>query len=199
MPSNVTTISDAKASEILSQLRNESLSPRAVRELVRTLTATLTKHVLKPQAQGEQIAVIVILRSGLAMADAFLDALPEDADAVTYHIGLFREKESLRPVEYYNKLPIKSPKITRAYILDPLVATGGTATAAMDILRDWGIQHITLFSLLGSKEGIEKVAGVWPENSEIYVAAIDDTLDKNGYVRPGLGDIGDRLFGTKLE
>lgn len=133
--SNITSISDAEASKILSQLRDQSLKPIAVRRLVARLTAVLTKHVLKAPEPDEQIAVIVVLRSGLAMAEAFLDAFPEDSDVVTYHLGLFREKSSLRPVEYYNKLPRKSPEIKRAYILDPLVATGGTARAAIDILR----------------------------------------------------------------
>lgn len=133
--SNITSISDGEASKILTQLRDQSLKPIAVRRLVAKLTATLTKHVLKTPEPGEQIAVIVVLRSGLAMAESFLDAFPEDSDVVTYHLGLFREKQSLRPVEYYNKLPRKSPMIKRAYILDPLVATGGTARAAIDILK----------------------------------------------------------------
>ncbi|KAF7596845.1 hypothetical protein BBP40_012445 [Aspergillus hancockii] len=198
MASNITCIEDAKASEILSEIRNTSLKPAAVRRLVGELTATLAKHVLKAPTEGEQIAVIVVLRSGLAMADPFLAALPEDADTVIYHLGLFREKQSLRPVEYYNKLLPKSPRIKRAYILDPLVATGGTARAAIDILQDWGVENITLFSLLGSRVGLNKVASVWPEGTEIFVGAIDEGLDERGYITPGLGDIGDRLFGTAL-
>lgn len=133
--SNLTSINDAEASKILTQLRDQSLKPIVVRRLVAKLTATLTKHVLKTPEPGEQVAVIVVLRSGLAMAEPFLDAFPEDSDVVTYHLGLYREKQSLRPVEYYNKLPRKNPKIKRAYILDPLVATGGTARAAIDILK----------------------------------------------------------------
>lgn len=135
MASNITLIENAEASKTLSQLRDQSISSAAVRRLVSELTANLTKNVITPPAADEKIAVIVILRSGLAMADSFLAAFPEDADTVTYHLGLFREKVSLRPIEYYNKLPAKSPKIKRAYILDPLVATGGTAKAAIDILR----------------------------------------------------------------
>lgn len=135
MASNLHLIENAEASTILSQLRDQSLSSARVRRLVSELTASLTKHVIKAPEPDERIAVIVILRSGLAMADSFLAAFPEDADTVTYHLGLFREKESLRPIEYYNKLPMKSPKIKRAYILDPLVATGGTARAAIDILK----------------------------------------------------------------
>lgn len=135
MTSNLRVVNDAEASRIISKLRNESLKPAVVRRLVRELTTALTPYALKPPCPGEQIAVVVILRSGLAMADPFLAALPEDADVVVHHLGLFREKESLRPVEYYNKLPLKSPRIKRAYILDPLVATGGTAKAATNILK----------------------------------------------------------------
>ncbi|KAJ5218196.1 uncharacterized protein N7498_000295 [Penicillium cinerascens] len=197
--SNITSISDNEASKILTQLRDQTLKPIAVRRLVAKLTATLTKYVLKTPEPGEQIAVVVVLRSGLAMAEPFLDAFPEDSDVVTYHLGLFREKQSLRPVEYYNKLPRKSPLIKRAYILDPLVATGGTARAAIDILKDWGVDHITLFSLLGSAAGLENVASAYPETTEIFVGGIDPDLDAKGYVKPGLGDIGDRLFGTSLE
>ncbi|KAJ5650097.1 uncharacterized protein N7484_003820 [Penicillium longicatenatum] len=198
MASNITLIENAEASKTLSQLRDQSISSAAVRRLVSELTANLTKSVITPPSPDEKIAVIVILRSGLAMADSFLAAFPEDADTVTYHLGLFREKVSLRPIEYYNKLPAKSPKIKRAYILDPLVATGGTAKAAIDILRDWGVDHITLFALLGSEIGLQKVANVWPECTDVFVGAIDKELDDKGYVKPGLGDIGDRLFGTSL-
>ncbi|KAJ5785677.1 uncharacterized protein N7503_010889 [Penicillium pulvis] len=198
MASNITLIENAEASKTLSQLRDQSISSAAVRRLVSELTANLTKSVITPPTPDERIAVIVILRSGLAMADSFLAAFPEDADTVTYHLGLFREKVSLRPIEYYNKLPAKSPKIKRAYILDPLVATGGTAKAAIDILKDWGVDHITLFALLGSEIGLQKVANVWPECTDVFVGAIDKELDDKGYVKPGLGDIGDRLFGTSL-
>ncbi|KAJ5992949.1 hypothetical protein N7451_008673 [Penicillium sp. IBT 35674x] len=198
MASNITLIENAEASKTLSQLRDQSISSAAVRRLVSELTANLTKSVITPPTPDEKIAVIVILRSGLAMADSFLAAFPEDADTVTYHLGLFREKVSLRPIEYYNKLPAKSPKIKRAYILDPLVATGGTAKAAIDILRDWGVDQITLFALLGSEVGLQKVANVWPECTDVFVGAIDKELDDKGYVKPGLGDIGDRLFGTSL-
>jgi uracil phosphoribosyltransferase len=99
------------------------------------MTASLSKHVIQTLEKDERVAVIVVLRSGLAMADTFLDSFPDEANTVVYHIGLFREKVSLQPVEYYNKLPQKDPSIKRAYVLDPLVATGGTARAAINILR----------------------------------------------------------------
>ncbi|KAJ5611580.1 hypothetical protein N7528_008685 [Penicillium herquei] len=196
MKSNIHHIDDVGASIILSKLRNQSLNPSMVRHYVSEMTAALTRHVLQRPEEGERIAVIIILRSGLAMADQFMDAFENTDDTVAYHLGLFREKESLRPIEYYNKLPAKDPEIKRAYVLDPVVATGGTAIAAIDILKDWGVDHITFFSLLGSKQGLDRVAEVWPEGTDIFVGAIDNVLDEEGYVQPGLGDIGDRLYGT---
>lgn len=135
MTSNITVAKNEKAARIVAQLRDSSLKPAVVRRLARELTTILAPHVLKPLVKGEQIAVIVILRSGLAMADPFLEALPDDADVVVHHLGLFRERETLRPVEYYNRLPRKSPRIKRAYVLDPLVATGGTTKAAVNMLK----------------------------------------------------------------
>lgn len=135
MASNIAVPHDQEAAATLSQLRDLSLKPAQVRKLVAQLTASLSKHVIQDLEGDEQIAVIVVLRSGLAMADTFLDAFPNEADTVVYHIGLFREKVSLQPVEYYNKLPQKSPRIKRAYVLDPMVATGGTAKAAINILK----------------------------------------------------------------
>lgn len=134
---NVSICSDAAYASTLAELRDRSLKPTAVRALVSKLTAILSKDVTAqhPLAADEQVAVIVVLRSGLAMTEAFVASLPEDANTVIYHLGLFREKHTLQPVEYYNKLPPKSPKIKRAFILDPLIATGGTAQAAISILK----------------------------------------------------------------
>jgi len=135
--SNITICSDEAFSSNLTQLRDQTLKPAAVRALVSKLTTILSQGVAAedPIQADEQVAVIVILRSGLAMTEAFMQSLPEDANTVIYHIGLFREKHTLQPVEYYNKLPPKSPKVKRAFILDPLIATGGTAQAAISILK----------------------------------------------------------------
>ncbi|KXJ93338.1 uracil phosphoribosyltransferase [Microdochium bolleyi] len=198
MASSFTVPSDPEASKLLAQLRDTALPPAIVRRVTRDLTASLTKHVLTLPADGEQIAIIVVLRSGLAMVDPVMDFFPDDADTVIYHLGMFREKVSLQPVEYYNKLPPKNPRIKRAYVLDPLVATGGTATAVIGILKDWGVENITVFSLLGSRSGLETVANVWPEGTKVFAGGVDDGLDDKGYVKPGVGDIGDRLFGTAL-
>ncbi|CAM1505930.1 Fc.00g115670.m01.CDS01 [Cosmosporella sp. VM-42] len=190
---------DLAVSESLTKLRDLSLRPAAVRRAVAEMTTLVSKHVAKKSpAVGEKIAVIVVLRSGLAMMEPFVDTLGDDADVVVYHLGLFRERHTLSPVEYYNKLPPKDPKIKHAYILDPLVATGGTAEAAINILRDWGVENVTFVALLGSEKGLQRAAGVWPEGAKVIVGAADQNLDTKGYVKPGVGDIGDRLYGTSL-
>ncbi|KAH8668830.1 uracil phosphoribosyltransferase-domain-containing protein [Xylariales sp. PMI_506] len=200
MTQNVTILSDPAYAAGLSTLRDRSLKPSAVRSIVAELSTILSKSVATPPVDpSETIAIIVILRSGMAMMEPFISTLPEDANMVIYHLGLFRERQSLQPVEYYNKLPQKSPSIKRAFILDPLIATGGTAAAAINIIKDWGIDEITFLSLVASSTGLESAAAVWPEGTQFVVGTVDAGLDDKGYVKPGLGDIGDRLFGTSLE
>jgi len=153
-----------------------------------TPVAPFTGTVVKPQ-----IGLAPILRAGLGMEDAMLELFP---DAKVYHIGMFREKISLQPVEYYSKLP---PQVTvdRCFLLDPLVATGGTACATITMLLDWGlsIKNITLLAVLGSQPGLERITQEYPE-LEIWVGAVDKELTPNGIISPGLGDTGDRLFHT---
>ncbi|KAH7363446.1 uracil phosphoribosyltransferase-domain-containing protein [Plectosphaerella cucumerina] len=198
---NVTICSDPAYASVLTELRDRSLKPTAVRKIVSKLTAILSKDATakEPLQPDEQVAIIVVLRSGLAMTEAFVDSLPEDANTVIYHLGLFREKHTLQPVEYYNKLPPKNPKIKRAFILDPLIATGGTAQAAISILKDWGVESVSFYSILASESGIQSAALAWPEGSSFVVGHVDPELDAKGYVQPGVGDIGDRLFGTQLD
>lgn len=136
MAPNTFLVSDPKFATVLSRLRDRSLRPSAVRSTVAELTRLLAKDaVASPPKPGEKIAIVVIMRSGLAMMEPFIEALPEDTDMVIYHLGLFRERETLQPIEYYNKFAKKTPNITHAYVLDPLVATGGTAGAAINILK----------------------------------------------------------------
>lgn len=178
------------------------------------LTATLAKLAIKDAPKNEPVAVMVILRSGMAMMNEFVDAFPDEANISIYHLGLFRDRQTLVPVEYYNKLGLRSPDLKRGYILDPLLATGGTAEAAITIVRygvlfqshvnkmlihshrDWGLEKATFVSLLGSKDGLSRVSSLWPEGLELVVGKVDDELDNKGYVKPGVGDIGDRLYGT---
>lgn len=114
-----------------------------------------------------------------------------------HHLGLFREKISLQPVEYYNNLPQSTSAVAKlAIIVDPVVATGGTAAAAIQTLKEWGVEHIILLAVLGAVPGVIKAAEEWPEGTEIWIGGVDDQLTDTGMIKPGLGDIGDRLFLT---
>jgi len=130
------------------------------------------------------------------MVDAFLALLPSDTSV--HHLGLFRDKHTLSPVEYYNKLPSPSAsgRVDIAFVVDPIIATGGTAATVVAILKEWGVQKIIFTSILASSEGIERAANEWPEGTVFYVGSIDTQLNDRGYIIPGVGDIGDRLFGT---
>lgn len=136
MASNSVIISDPAYASGLAKLRDRSLRPVEVRAIISDLTAIIAKSAISPPpSPDEKIAIIVILRSGLAMMEPFVSHLPSDTNMVIYHLGIFREKQSLQPIEYYNKLAPKGANIKRAFILDPVVATGGTAGAAINILK----------------------------------------------------------------
>jgi uracil phosphoribosyltransferase len=143
---------------------------------------------------GDRIGLVPILRAGLGMVDAMLELMPT---AEVWHLGLFRDERTLRPVEYYNKLP-DSASVDMCLILDPMLATGGSATAAIEVLKRWGAIHpvrIKLVNLIAAPEGVEAVTGAHPD-VEIHCAALDRELNERGYILPGLGDAGDRQFGT---
>jgi uracil phosphoribosyltransferase len=133
--SNVHISTNAEFHSQLTTLRDRSLPSREVRSLVASLSSLICAEALASPYSSPRLALAVILRSGLAMSDPFLSLLPAAQDVVVYHLGLFREKETLEPVEYYNKLPLKDQKIKHAFIVDPILATGGTAGAAINILR----------------------------------------------------------------
>ncbi|KAI9488608.1 uracil phosphoribosyltransferase-domain-containing protein [Zychaea mexicana] len=197
----------------LAQLREAKQNSKAVRELMRELSllvgyeATADISVSTDNAysspyeqfQGaelsQRVALVPILRSGLGLVDGFLTLFPE---APVLHLGLYREKVSLQPVEYYNKLP-QTPNADVCYVLDPVIATGNTAVATVNILKEWGVagENIKFVGVLGSKAGIVQLQEEHPE-IHVYVAAVDDTLDDHGYIRPGLGDSGDRLWNTAV-
>lgn len=141
---------------------------------------------------GKKVGLIPILRAGLGMVDGMLRLLPT---ARVGHIGLYRDPDTLLPVEYYCKLP-KDIEERELIVLDPMIATGGSAVAAIDFLKEKGARSIRLVCLIAASEGIEKIKNAHPD-IDIYVAAIDEELDDNAYIIPGLGDAGDRLFGTK--
>ncbi|KAI0921376.1 hypothetical protein AcW2_006369 [Taiwanofungus camphoratus] len=153
-----------------------------------TPVGPFTGSIIKPR-----IGLTPILRAGLGMTDALLNLFPA---APVYHLGIFREKVTLQPVEYYSKLP-SIPTVDMVFLLDPLIATGGTACAALNMVLDWGIPitHIKLLCILASQDGLDRVQAEYP-GLEIWVAAVDTNLTSNGLISPGLGDTGDRLYNT---
>jgi uracil phosphoribosyltransferase len=192
----------------LAVLRDERTEPKKFREVVRELSWLLGYEALadvgvrpldirtpmEPRTAHELVArsgLVPILRGGLGMVDAMLELMPT---AQVWHLGLFRDERTLRPVEYYNKLP-NSATVDLCLILDPMLATGGSATAAIEVLKKWGAVRIKLVNLIAAPEGIEAVTTAHPD-VHIHCAALDRGLNERGYIQPGLGDAGDRQFGT---
>jgi uracil phosphoribosyltransferase len=192
----------------LARLRNKDTNPKKFRELVRELAALLTYEattdlatqpieVETPLAMAsgrdllEKVGLVPILRAGLGMVEGVWELMPS---AEVWHIGLYRDERTLKPVQYYNKLPI-APTVGVCLILDPMLATGGSAVATIDILKNWGVRKIKFVGLIGAPEGIKRVTETHPD-VPIHLAAIDDHLNERGYIVPGLGDAGDRQFGT---
>ena len=141
---------------------------------------------------GKKLAIVPILRAGLGMVDTIIDLIPS---AKVGHIGLYRDPETHNPVEYYCKMP---PDISEREVLivDPMLATGGSASAAITFLKGYGCKNIKLMNIIGCPEGIKAVTEEHPD-VDLYVAAVDEKLNENKYIVPGLGDAGDRIFGTK--
>jgi uracil phosphoribosyltransferase len=192
----------------LMLLRSRETEPKMFRELVGEIAQLLFYEATQdlklipltvqtplapcPSHQiAERIGLVPILRAGLGMADAILDIMPT---ARVWHLGLYRDHQTLKPVTYYNKLPPK-PDIDLCLIVDPMLATGGSAAAAVDILKRWGAHRIKFLGLLAAPTGIRVLSEAHPE-VPIHLAAIDPRLDAQGYIVPGLGDAGDRQFGT---
>jgi uracil phosphoribosyltransferase len=195
----------------LAILRDESTEPKKFREVVRELSWLLGYEALadarvRPMTiktpietteaaeLGDRIGLVPILRAGLGMVDAMLELMPT---AQVWHLGLFRDERTLRPVEYYNKLP-DSASVDLCLILDPMLATGGSATAAIEVLKRWGAVtpvRIKLVNLIAAPEGVAAVTEAHPD-VHIHCAALDRQLNDKGYIMPGLGDAGDRQFGT---
>ena len=155
---------------------------------IETPLTTMTAYMLS----GKKLAVVAILRAGLIMVDGILKLVPA---AKVGHIGLYRDPETLQPVEYYCKLPSDIAE-RRVFLTDPMLATAGSAVHALSILKSKGAQHIKLMSIIAAPEGIQRVQETHPD-VEIVVAAVDSHLNDHGYIVPGLGDAGDRIYGTK--
>ena len=189
-------------------LRNPATQPSEFRRVVRQLTTLVaveataglpTRGLRAPTPLGEaagrvladRIAIVPILRAGLGMADGLLDLIP---DAEVRHVGLYRDEVTLQPKEYYNKLP-KQLGASVAIVVDPMLATGGSAVRTCEILRAVGIPRLMFLALIASPQGVETLAAAVPDVA-IHVAALDEGLNQVGYIVPGLGDAGDRQFGT---
>jgi uracil phosphoribosyltransferase len=194
----------------LSLIRDKNTGSKEFRELVKEVSMLLAYEVtrdlsledveietpicksMQKMLSGRKLGIIPILRAGLGMVDGFLNLLPA---AKVGHIGLYRDPETLEPVEYYCKLPTDINE-RDLIVVDPMLATGGSASAAITFLKDRGATSIKLVCLIGCPEGIAAVQKTHPDVN-IYIAAIDEKLNDHAYIVPGLGDAGDRLFGTK--
>ena len=141
---------------------------------------------------GKKMAIVPILRAGLGMVDNMVDLIPS---AKIGHIGLYRDPETHQPVEYYCKLPDDIAN-RQVFVVDPMLATGGSAVAAIDFLKKHGCRNIIMMNIIGCPEGVKAVTAAHPD-VDIYLAAMDEKLNANAYIVPGLGDAGDRIFGTK--
>ncbi|GMR10626.1 MAG: uracil phosphoribosyltransferase [Anaerolineae bacterium] len=192
----------------LTRIRDTDTEPKKFRELIREISALLTYEatqdlgvdpvrVTTPLEEtdgsdlAEKVGLVPILRAGLGMVEGVWELMPS---AEVWHIGLYRDEETFRPVEYYNKLPV-TPTVAVCLVLDPMLATGGSAVATVEILKRWGVSRIKFVGLIGAPEGISNMQEHHPD-VPIYLAAIDDHLNDRAFIVPGLGDAGDRQFGT---
>ena len=207
---NVTIFDHPLIRHKVAILRDENTNTKQFRELVEEITTLMTYESLKdvptkkvivktPLEETEQsmvvdnaVTIVPILRSGLGMVNGVHSLFPT---ARVGHIGMYRDEETLEPKEYYCKLP-EGIEDSIAVVLDPMLATGGSAIAAIDFLKEKGCKRIKQMSIIGAPEGIKALAEAHPD-VEIYVATCDRQLNEHGYILPGLGDAGDRLFGTK--
>ncbi|HEY2411955.1 MAG TPA: uracil phosphoribosyltransferase [Pirellulaceae bacterium] len=192
----------------LSRLRDRHTPPAEFRQVVQRLAVLLAYEATKDlaidpldietplarttaQALSQRIGLIPILRAGLGMVDPILNLIPT---AEVWHLGLYRDETTARPVEYYSKLPQTKP-VDVALVVDPMLATGGSATAALATLERWGVRKLKVLSIIASKCGVEAVQAAFP-TADIYVCAIDPELNDRKFIVPGLGDAGDRIFNT---
>lgn len=205
---SVTAVDHPLVKHHLARLRNTLTPPSEFRSLAHCLASLLAYEATKDLAvsaisvetpltvtQGhrlsQRIGLVPILRAGLSMVDPVLHLLPS---AEVWHLGLYRDEATARPVEYYSKLPPARP-VDVAMVLDPMLATGGSAASAMATLERWGVRRLKLVSFIAAPEGVREVQSRFPD-SQLYVAAIDERLDDRKFIVPGLGDAGDRIFNT---
>lgn len=207
----VVTVDHPLVRHHLAPLRDKDTEPAVFRRLIHRLAFLLAYEATKDlalaphrietplepmdvQRLNQRIGLIPILRAGLGLVDPVLELIPP---AEVWHLGLYRDEATAQPVEYYKKIPSSRP-VDVALILDPMLATGGSAVAAASTLAEWGVPQIKLLSVIAAPEGIAKVHETFPE-TQIYVCAIDRHLNENKFIVPGLGDAGDRIFNTVPE
>ena len=195
----------------IAAVRDSRTGPAEFRHLVRTLATLIAVEATAdlPARDGrvstplgpastrvlaDIVGIVPVLRAGLGMAEGILELIPE---AEVWHIGLFRDETTLRPTEYYNKFPA-TPRITVALVVDPMLATGGSAVRTCEILKTAGVPRLKLLSLIAAPEGIARMRQAMPD-VELYVGAVDEKLNEVGFIYPGLGDAGDRQFATGFD
>lgn len=206
----VTTVEHPLVAHHLTSLRDSKTPPAEFRSLVRRLAALLAYEATKDLHVREQsvetplttttghhldqrIGLVPILRAGLGMVDPIIDLIP---DAEVWHLGLYRDEATAQPVEYYSKLPPGRP-VDVGLVLDPMLATGGSAASALAALNRWGVPSLKLLSLIAAPEGVRELESQF-SNAQLYVCAVDECLNDQKFIVPGLGDAGDRSFNTVL-
>jgi uracil phosphoribosyltransferase len=205
---HITEVSHPLIKHHLARLRDATTPPFEFRQLIQRLSTLLAYEATqdlnlrgiefdtplvraKGHALAQRVGLVPILRAGLGMVDPILNLIPT---AEVWHLGLYRDEETALPVEYYSKLPTTSP-VDVALVVDPMLATGGSITAALEALVRWGVPHLKVLSVIASQPGVDTVAAKFPQ-AHIYVCAVDPELNTNKFIVPGLGDAGDRIFNT---
>ena len=207
--SQVTELSHPVVQHHLAALRNVDTTSGEFRNLINRLTlllaceatrdlqlqeATVQTPLVSMRAArlSQRIGLVPILRAGIGMVDPCLQLIPS---AEVWHLGLYRDEETAQPVHYYSKIPAEDP-VEVAFVVDPMLATGGSAAAALETLTAWGVPDIRLLSIIAAPEGIEQLQSQFPE-VPIYVCVVDECLNEQKFIVPGLGDAGDRIFNTQ--
>lgn len=205
---NITVVDHALALSHLTVVRDKKTAPKEFRHALSQLgtfvaiEATSKMELEDFQVEtpmmttvgkriAKQIGLVPILRAGIIMVEPVLDLMPSSE---VWHLGLYRDEATAEPVPYYNKLPAGRP-VDVALVLDPMLATGGSACMAIESMHEWGVEEVLLLSVIAAPEGIARVNAEFPETA-LYTCAIDDRLDENKFIVPGLGDAGDRVFNT---
>ncbi len=208
MPRNLFESSHPLVRHKLTILRDKDTKPKKFRELIREISILLayeaTRDLMLESASvespmgpasgallREKIGLVPVLRAGLGMVEGVWEMMP---GSEVWHIGLFRDEQTLKPVQYYNKLPV-APTVQVCIVLDPMLATGGSAAATVDILKEWGAERIKFMGIIAAPEGIKTLHDSHPD-VDIHIGVVDEKLNDIGYIVPGLGDAGDRQFGT---